>query len=77
MSADLARAYRVIVTSEDGQWLADVPALAGAHTFASTLPALERHVREVIVLAEGLPQDAADSITLDLEFHPGGSRRPA
>ena len=28
------RAFRVVVTREDGQWLADMPELAGAHTYA-------------------------------------------
>lgn len=30
--------YRVVVTQDvDGSWLADVPGLEGAHTFARTL----------------------------------------
>lgn len=35
-----------MVTREDGAWLADVPELGGART----LPALDRAVREVVVL---------------------------
>ena len=46
--------YRVVVTREDGSWLADVPGLEGAHTYARSLPALDRAVREVVVLAAGL-----------------------
>lgn len=38
--------YRVVVTREDGAWLADVPGLDGAHTYAHTPPALDRAVRE-------------------------------
>jgi predicted RNase H-like HicB family nuclease len=45
------RAYRVVVTREDGRWLADVPGLEGAHTYARSLPALDQAVREVVVLA--------------------------
>jgi hypothetical protein len=67
----MPRRYRVVVTAEDGRWLADLPELAGAHTYARTLAALDRHVREVIVLADGLPDDAAGSIRLDVEFHTG------
>jgi len=33
--------YRVVITREDGQWLADVPSLEGAHTYAGSLPALD------------------------------------
>jgi len=51
--------YEVIVTREDGAWLADVPAVAGAHTFARTLTGLRRSVREVIIVMDDLPDDAA------------------
>ncbi len=50
--------YEVIVTREDGAWLADVREVAGAHTFARTLTALRKSVREVIVLMDDLPDDA-------------------
>jgi hypothetical protein len=38
---------------EDNQWLADVPELPGAHTYARSLPSLEQAIREVVVLAAG------------------------
>lgn len=60
--------YRVVVTREDGQWLADVPELEGAHTFARSLPALDRYVREVVVLAAGLPDDAMPGLELDYVY---------
>lgn len=60
--------YRVVVTREEGQWLADVPELEGAHTFARSLPALDRYVREVIVLAAGLPDDAMPGLELDYVY---------
>ena len=50
--------YEVIVTREDGAWLADVPVVAGAHTFARTLAGLRRSVREVIIVMDDLPDDA-------------------
>jgi hypothetical protein len=65
------QAYRVVVTREDDMWLADLPELAGAHTFARTLPALDKMVREVVVLAADLPDDAMDGLDLDWEFHTG------
>ncbi len=55
----MSTSYEVIVTREDGAWLADVPAVAGAHTFARTLTGLRRSVREVIFLMDDLPDDAA------------------
>lgn len=61
--------YEVVVTREDGIWLADVPAVAGAHTFARSLPSLLESVREVIVLMDDLPDDTAPdlSLTFDVE----------
>ncbi len=54
----MSTSYEVIVTREDGAWLADVPAVAGAHTFARTLTGLRRSVREVIIVMDDLPDDA-------------------
>ena len=54
MSGDM---YRVVVTREDGHWLADVPSLEGAHTYARSLPTLDQAVREVVVLAADLPDE--------------------
>lgn len=63
--------YRVVVTREDGHWLADVPALDGAHTYARSLAGLDRSVREVIVLAADLPDDAMTGLRVDYEFRTG------
>lgn len=49
--------YKVTVTREGANWLADVPEVPGAHTFARSLDGLARSVREVIVLMESLPDD--------------------
>jgi predicted RNase H-like HicB family nuclease len=56
--------YRVHVTREDGQWLADVPELEGTHTYAASLTALDRHVREAIVLGADLPDEAMADLDL-------------
>ena len=65
--------YRVIVTHEDHAWLADVPELAGAHTYARNLESLDRYVREVIILAADLPDDAR--VDLTWEYHTGDAVR--
>lgn len=65
------RGYGVVVTREDGHWLADVPELEGAHTYARSLPALDRVVREVIVLAADLPDDAMPGLVLDYRYDTG------
>jgi len=56
--------YDVRVTREAGAWLADVPDVPGAHTFARSLEGLTRSVREVIVLMT----DQADDATVDITF---------
>ena len=38
--------YHVVVTRDGDGWMADVPALPGTHTWAKTLRALDRGVRE-------------------------------
>ena len=65
------QAYRVFVTREDGQWLADVPGLEGTHTHARTLRALDRAVREAVVLGADLPSDALDHLVLDYDYRSG------
>ena len=55
----------VLVTRDGDSWLADVPSVPGAHTFARSLEGLARSVREVVVLMNDLPDDAA----VELDFH--------
>lgn len=71
MAAMSGDTYRVVVTREDGQWLADVPSLEGAHTYARSLPTLDQAVREVVVLAVDLPDEAMPVLVLDYEYHTG------
>lgn len=54
----MSKPYEVDITREDGQWLADVPAVPGAHTFARSIPSLLASVREVIILMDDLDDDA-------------------
>lgn len=56
--------YHVHVTREGDQWLADVPELEGSQTYASSLTALDRYIREVIVLGADLPDDAMNELAL-------------
>ncbi len=67
----MSEAYRVVVTREDGHWLADVPGLQGAHTYARSLPALDQAVREVVVLAADLPDEAMPGLVLEYDYHTG------
>jgi len=57
--------YTVLVTRDGDDWLADVPSVPGAHTFARSLEGLARSVREVVVLMDDLPDDAE----VELGFH--------
>lgn len=63
--------YRVIVTREDGAWLAEVPELEGAHTYARTLPALDRAVREVVVMADDRPDKDMPALRLAYDYRTG------
>jgi len=60
--------YRVVVSREGSAWLADVPDLAGAHTYAGNLVSLDRAVREAIALVEDLPDGAEPGLSLDWDF---------
>jgi hypothetical protein len=71
MAAVSERVYRVGVTREDGHWLADVPGLQGAHTYSRSLPGLDQAVREVIVLAADLPDEAMPTLVIDYDYHTG------
>src|SRR6266705_4949458 len=71
MAAVSRRAFRVVVTREDGQWLADMPDLPGAHTYARSLPGLDQAVREVVVLAADLPDEAMPGLALDYDYRTG------
>lgn len=65
------RTYRVNVTRERDAWLADVPDVPGAHTFARSLPALSRDVREVVVLMTDRPDGAFHDFDLDIRYDVG------
>jgi ElaB/YqjD/DUF883 family membrane-anchored ribosome-binding protein len=66
--------YHVVVTREDDAWLADVTDLPGAHTYARSLPGLDRSVREVVVLMADLPDKAIDSVQLAYDYRTGSAK---
>jgi predicted RNase H-like HicB family nuclease len=63
--------YHVVVTRDGDGWMADVPALPGTHTWAKTLRALDRNVREVIGMVEDLPRSAEAALDLEMDYHTG------
>lgn len=67
--------YKVVVTREGDNWLADVPQVEGTHTFARTLAKLDVAVREAIALALDLPEEAEKELALDYEVHTGDAER--
>lgn len=69
------KSYKVVVTREGDNWLADVPQVEGTHTFARTLPKLDLEVREAIALALDLPDGAEAGLELDYEIHTGDAEQ--
>ncbi|TCC43072.1 type II toxin-antitoxin system HicB family antitoxin [Kribbella sindirgiensis] len=63
--------YEVHVSREGDHWLADVPDLEGTQTYASNLTALDRYVREIVVLAADLPASKAADLTLHWSYDLG------
>lgn len=64
----MTQQYRVVVTREGSSWLARVPGMRAAQTFARNLPSLERSIREVIALLEDLPDGAESELVLEWDF---------
>jgi len=61
--------YRVVVTWEDGAWLADFPEVQGAHTYSPYgLAKLDLYCREVATLMEDLPESAMPDCEFDWVF---------
>ena len=63
--------FHVVVSRDGDGWMADVPALPGTHTWAKTLRALDRNVREAIGMVGDLPRSAEAALDLDMEYHTG------
>lgn len=69
------KSYKVVVTREGDNWLADVPQVEGTHTFARTLLKLDLEVREALALALDLPEGAEAALELDYEVHTGDAEQ--
>jgi predicted RNase H-like HicB family nuclease len=69
--AEEKMSFHVVVTRDGDGWMADVPALPGTHTWAKTLRALDRSIREVIGMVEDLPRSAEASLELDIDYRTG------
>lgn len=65
------KTYQIQVTREGDQWLADVPQLEGTQTYAANLTALDRYVREIIVLGDDLPDSAMPDLQLVWSYNIG------
>jgi hypothetical protein len=63
--------YRVVVTREEGAWLAQASGLPGVQTWAKNLTNLNHAIREAIALAEDLPDGAEDGLDIAYEYHTG------
>jgi predicted RNase H-like HicB family nuclease len=73
---DLRHIFRVVAWPEGAQWLADVPELPGAQTFAAAREELDHQVRSVIALVLDLPGGAEGQLNLHYEWWPSDPRRP-
>ena len=60
--------YTVEVTREGDAWIANVVGLPGAHTYARNLEALDKYVREVVVLAADLEDDQEFVVELNYVY---------
>ena len=76
LSVEATENLHVLVTRDGPRWLADIPALPSAHAWARTLPGLEQAVRDAIIITQGLPDEAADTLRLHFEFHLDQPARP-
>jgi predicted RNase H-like HicB family nuclease len=63
--------YRVVVTRDETNWLAEVPEVPGVQTFARALAPLDGEVREAVAIALDLSPTAERGLVLDYEYHLG------
>ena len=63
-----AAAVEVVVTRDGAQWLASLPQFPGMRVSARTFPGLDQAVRDAIIIAENLPEDASRGIPLHYEY---------
>jgi predicted RNase H-like HicB family nuclease len=71
--ADEVTTHRAVVTREGNAWLADVPDVPGAHTWARDLVKLDKNVREVIALMLDLPDGAESGLDIEWDYRTGSA----
>jgi predicted RNase H-like HicB family nuclease len=69
--AEEAMKYHIVATRDGDGWMADVPVLPGTHTWAKSLRALDRNVREVIGMVEDLPRSVEAALDLEMDYRTG------
>lgn len=62
-----SKPYAIVVTREDSSWLASVPEVPGAHTFARSLDGLAKSLREVIILMDDLAGNPAINLVFNYQ----------
>ena len=72
----MSKVWHVVVTREGGSWCAEIAAEADGvredtSTWARNLPALDRYVREAIVLGADLPDEAMPDLDIAYEYRTG------
>lgn len=67
------KTYTVLVSRDEDAWNAEIEELQGAHTFARNIIELDPMVREVIALAENMPDGAEPHIQIEYKYAPGTS----
>lgn len=65
--------HRAVVTREGNAWLADVPDVPGAHTWARDLVKLDKNVREVIALMLDLPDGVESGLDIEWDYRTGSA----
>lgn len=65
---DLGADVDVIVTREGMRWVAELPRYPGMRVSARTFPGLDQAVRDAIIIAEDMAEQAAQGLPLHYEY---------
>ena len=70
-SARQMQPIEVKVTRDGTRWEAEMPGVAGMHTWARTLPGLDQAVRDAIALEKNLSDEEASRLALRYDYRLG------